>query len=115
MINLLEDFLSARKQKVVLNGQCSCQSVFSRVNKTIVLLRKLKHTRPRKSLVTIYKSFTRPHLDYGDVVYDQCSINNFMSRKGCFLPKFEKKSRLRSLDQQKKHLFPKKNKQNLSI
>ena len=26
---------------------------------------------PRSSLLTIYKSFVRPHLDYGDVVYDQ--------------------------------------------
>ena len=26
---------------------------------------------PRSSLLTIYKSFFRPHLDYGDVTYDQ--------------------------------------------
>ena len=26
---------------------------------------------PRSSLLTIYKSFVRPHLDYGDVNYDQ--------------------------------------------
>ena len=26
---------------------------------------------PRFSLLTIYKSFVRPHLDYGDVIYDQ--------------------------------------------
>ena len=25
----------------------------------------------RSSLLTIYKSFVRPHLDYGDVIYDQ--------------------------------------------
>ena len=31
------------------------QSVFSRVNKTIGILRKLQPTLPRKSLVTIYK------------------------------------------------------------
>ena len=30
---------------------------------------------PRSSLLTIYKSFVRPHLDYGDVIYDQ--TNNF--------------------------------------
>ena len=29
---------------------------------------------PRSSLLTIYKSFLRPHLDYGDVIYDQ--LNN---------------------------------------
>ena len=47
------------------------QSVFSRVNKTISLLRKFQPTFPRKSLVTIYKSFIRPNLDYGDVIYDR--------------------------------------------
>ena len=26
---------------------------------------------PRSSILTIYKSFVRPHLDYGDVIYDQ--------------------------------------------
>ena len=26
---------------------------------------------PRKALLTIYKSFIRPHFDYGDLVYDQ--------------------------------------------
>ena len=26
---------------------------------------------PRQSLLTIYKSFKRPHLDYGDVIYGQ--------------------------------------------
>ena len=30
---------------------------------------------PQSSLLTIYKSFVRPHLDYGDVIYDQ--TNNF--------------------------------------
>ena len=26
---------------------------------------------PRESLITIYKAFVRPHLDYGDVLFDQ--------------------------------------------
>ena len=29
---------------------------------------------PRQALVTIYKVFIRPHLDYGDVLYDQALI-----------------------------------------
>ena len=53
------------------------QSVFSRVNKTIGLLRKFQPTLPRKSLVTIYKSFIRPHLDCGDVIYDRASKESF--------------------------------------
>ena len=39
--------------------------------KRIGLLRKLQSILPRTSLLTIYKSFIRPRLDYGDVDYDQ--------------------------------------------
>ena len=53
-----------------LNYKNHLQSVFSRVSKTICLLKKFQPTLPRKSLVTIYKSFIRPRLDYGDVVYN---------------------------------------------
>ena len=31
----------------------------------------LHNTLPRLSLLTIYRSFTSPHLDYADVIYDQ--------------------------------------------
>ena len=37
----------------------------------IVLLRKLRHSISRKSLLSIYKTFLRPHLDYCDVIYDK--------------------------------------------
>ena len=42
-----------------------------KVTKSINLLRKLYLTLPRSCLLIIYKSFIRPHLDYGDIVYDQ--------------------------------------------
>ena len=42
----------------------------SKINKTILLLQKLQHLLPRSVLITIYKAFVRPHLDYGDIVYD---------------------------------------------
>ena len=48
--------------------------------KGISLLRKLQSILPRTSLLTIYKSFTRPHLDYGGVVYDQPSNDAFSSK-----------------------------------
>ena len=35
---------------------------------------------PRDSLVTIYKSFIRPHLDYGDVIYDQPNNDLFSDK-----------------------------------
>ena len=35
------------------------------------VINKLRLLLPRSSLLTIYKSFIRPHLDYCDVIYDQ--------------------------------------------
>ena len=31
---------------------------------------KLQNTLPRSSLIIIFKSLIRPHLDYGDMIYD---------------------------------------------
>ena len=42
----------------------------SKVNKGIGLITRLRKFVPRDSLVTIYKAFFRPHLDYGDIIYD---------------------------------------------
>ena len=35
------------------------------------VIKKLRYNLPRKSLVTIYKAFLRPLIDYGDVIYGQ--------------------------------------------
>ena len=35
------------------------------------LIRKFEPTLPRFLLLTIDKTFVRPHLDYGDMIYDQ--------------------------------------------
>ena len=43
--------------------------ITTKVNKTIGLLRKLRKTRP--VLMTLCKAFVRPHLDYGDIIYDE--------------------------------------------
>ena len=42
-----------------------------KANKGISITKKLKLPLPRSTLITIYKSFVRPHLDYGDIMYDQ--------------------------------------------
>ena len=39
-------------------------------NKLIGTIKLLSFHLPRKSLLTIYKSFVRPHLDSGDIIYD---------------------------------------------
>ena len=43
----------------------------SKANKGIGTLRKLLNVLPRNSLITIYKSFIRPRLDYGAIIFDQ--------------------------------------------
>ena len=47
------------------------QNVLNRVSKTIGLLRKLQKILRKPPLITIYKSFMRSHLDYGDIIYNQ--------------------------------------------
>ena len=47
------------------------QNVLNKFSETVGLLRKLQKVLPRLLLITIYKSFIRPYLDYGDNIYDQ--------------------------------------------
>ena len=51
--------------------------VQNKANKTIGFLRKLQDTLPRTLLITIFKSFIRPHLDYGDIIYDRAYNTSF--------------------------------------
>ena len=37
-------------------------------------------TLPKKSLLTLCKSFIRPHLGYGEVVYDQSNNDTFCGK-----------------------------------
>ena len=46
-------------------------NVSNKISKTIGLLRKLQNILPMTALLTIYKCFIRPHLDYGDIIYDE--------------------------------------------
>ena len=49
----------------------------AKVSRTIALLRKLQHVLPRHALITIYKSFIRPYLDYGDILYEKAFNESF--------------------------------------
>ena len=51
--------------------------ILSTVNKTIELLCKLHNILQRSALVTIYKAFSRRHLYYGDIIYDQAHNATF--------------------------------------
>ena len=55
----------------LLSFEGHLKMILNKVNKTIGLLRKLHNILPRSALLTIYKSFIRPHIDYGDIIYDQ--------------------------------------------
>ena len=60
-----------------LNFNHHLEEKIAKANKGIGLIRKLAHILPRQSLLTIYKSFIRSHLDYGDIAYDQPNNENF--------------------------------------
>ena len=51
-----------------------------KATKAVNVIRKMNLLLPRSSLLIIYKSFVRPHLNYGDVIYDQPN-NSCLSRK----------------------------------
>ena len=51
--------------------------ILNKVNKTKGLLRKRDNILQRSALCTIYKSFIRSHLDYGDIIYDQAYNASF--------------------------------------
>ena len=51
----------------------------NKANKGTGIIRKLNNIL-RSALLTIYRSFIRPHLDYGDVIYDQSENESFSSK-----------------------------------
>ena len=63
-----------------LNFSEHLKTIFQKTNKTIRLLRKLQTLFPRAPLITIYKSFIRLHLDYGDMIYDQTFNMSFQQK-----------------------------------
>ena len=54
-----------------LNYNTHIKEKLGKVYKGTELLRSLSNKLPRQALVIIYKAFIRPHLDYGDIVYDK--------------------------------------------
>ena len=49
-------------------------------NKIIGLTRRLSISLPRRTLLTFYKSYVRPHLYYGDILYDKPDNQNFENK-----------------------------------
>ena len=63
-----------------LNFKSHLREKCSKFNKGIGIIKKLQNTLPRQALLTIYKSFVRPHLDYGDIIYDQPYNDSFCQK-----------------------------------
>ena len=43
----------------------------------------MQNLLPRSALITLYKAFVRPHLDYGDILYDQARNESFHLKLEC--------------------------------
>ena len=61
----------------VLNFNPHIKEKTFRAMKGIVNIQKLNKTLPRHSPIAIYKSILRPHLDYGDIIYNQPHNESF--------------------------------------
>ena len=63
-----------------LNYNTHIREKLRNVYKGIGLLRNISNKLPRQALVTIYKAIIRPHLDYGDIVYDKPDNEIFINK-----------------------------------
>ena len=63
-----------------LNFEEHLNKVDSNVNKNIGIIRKLQNVLPRSALLTIYKPFIRPHLDYGDTIHNKAFNESFYAQ-----------------------------------
>ena len=63
-----------------LNFKQHVDSAILKLNKGISVIKKLRHSLPRRSLLTIYKAFLRPLIDYGYIIYDQPQNESFCNK-----------------------------------
>ena len=63
-----------------LNFKQHVDSAILKMNIGISVIKKLRHSLPRKSLLTIDKAFLRPLVDYGDIIYDQPQNESFCEK-----------------------------------
>ena len=66
-----------------LNFDYHISEKISKANKGIGLIKRLRVNISRKHLITIYKSFIQPHLDYGDIIYDKLNSDTFINMIVC--------------------------------
>ena len=63
-----------------LNFKSHIDKVLTKASKGIAVIKRLRNSLPRKSLITIYKAIIRPHLDYGNILYDQLNNTTFCQK-----------------------------------
>ena len=63
-----------------LNFKQLIESSIVKINKGVAVIKKLRYSLPRKSLITIYRAFLRLLIDYGDIIYDQPLNESFCEK-----------------------------------
>ena len=76
--NILIETHTHKHLGVVLQDDCRwkshIESIVAKIRPQIACLRSFKHKFNRKTLEILYKAYILPHLDYADVVWDNCSL-----------------------------------------
>ena len=67
-----------------LNFKSDIDKVLTKASKGIAVIKRLRNSLPRKSLITIYKAIIRPHVAYGDILYDQPNNATFCQKTESF-------------------------------
>ena len=69
-----------KHQGIVLDSKVTFNSHINqkieKCNKLIGFLRRLAVNLPRNASLAVYKSFFRPHLEYGDIFHDKPNSEN---------------------------------------
>ena len=52
----------------------------TKANEGIGVIKNLSNTLPIDALLTIFKIFIRPHLDHGNIIYDQPQNESFYNK-----------------------------------
>ena len=63
-----------------LNFNTHIDQKIKKSKKLIGLMKRLSVNLPQSALLKIYKSFIRPNLEYGDILYDKPDNENFQNR-----------------------------------
>ena len=82
--NKVQTAISQKHLGLVLDSKLDFNEHISnkinKCNKIIGIMKKLSLFLSRKTLLTIYKSFVRPNLDYADIIYDKPFNESFEAK-----------------------------------